>query len=88
MSTEKQKHLCPVCGKYEFKEIGSFDDCPVCGWEDDSYQEWYPDEDCCGNQMSLNEAREAYKMGISEDDAVDVKYAAGTPAAFAIPSHK
>ena len=32
------KHLCPVCGKYEFEEQGSFDICDVCGWEDDPLQ--------------------------------------------------
>ncbi|MCC8131473.1 MAG: hypothetical protein LUC38_02815 [Oscillospiraceae bacterium] len=63
MSTEEQKHLCPVCGKYEFKEKDSFDDCPVCGWEDDMYQEEYPDEDACGNRMSLNQARKAWAEG-------------------------
>ena len=26
---------CPVCGKYEFEEYGSFDICPFCKWEDD-----------------------------------------------------
>lgn len=29
------KHLCPVCGKYEFEERDSFDMCTVCGWFDD-----------------------------------------------------
>lgn len=58
-----KKHKCPVCGQYEFEEFGSFDICEVCGWEDDAYQEKYPDEDCCANQMSLNEARKAWAEG-------------------------
>lgn len=56
-------HKCPVCGKYEFPHMNSFDICPVCGWEDDGVQEDDPDEEDCANHMSLNEAREAYKAG-------------------------
>ena len=57
-------HMCPVCGKYEFEYEGCFDICPVCGWEDDNYQLYSPDEDGGANRMSLNQAREAYKKGL------------------------
>ena len=57
------KHKCPVCGQYEFESEGYFDYCDVCGWQDDMIQEMNPDEKYCANQMSLNEAREAYKKG-------------------------
>ena len=57
------KHKCPVCGQYEFESEGSFDYCDVCGWQDDMIKEMNPDEKYCANQMSLNEAREAYKKG-------------------------
>ncbi len=67
------KHKCPVCGKYEFEEEDSYDICDICGWEDDSYQEEFPDIDRCTNRMSLNEAREAYKMGISCEEGDDIK---------------
>jgi len=53
-------HKCPVCGKHEFTDFWSFEDCPVCGWMDDGYQEKYPDEDACANTMSLNEAKMNY----------------------------
>lgn len=59
-----KKHKCPVCGRYEFEETNSFDICDVCGWEDDSYQEENPDEAFCANQMSLNQAREAFAAGL------------------------
>lgn len=56
-------HKCPVCGKFEFPRIGSYDICDVCGWCDDDYQEEFPDEDRLANQLSLNQARTAYKNG-------------------------
>lgn len=58
------RHKCPVCGNYEFPEFNSYDVCEVCGWEDDSIQEENPDEECCANQMSLNQARRAYSKGL------------------------
>lgn len=56
-------HICPVCGQYEFEERGSDDICEVCGWQDDIVQELNPDEECGENQMSLNQAKEAWKNG-------------------------
>ena len=55
--------LCPVCGKYKFKE--PFEECPICGWQNDEYQEERPDKGGTGwcNIMSLNETKEAYKNG-------------------------
>lgn len=60
---DAKRHLCPVCGKHEFDEVGSYDYCPICGWCDDLVQEKYPDDDNCSNEMSLNQAREAYAKG-------------------------
>ena len=57
------KHLCPVCGKYDFVYSFSNGECPVCGWINDSYQEENPGEGYYENTMSLNEAREAYRRG-------------------------
>ncbi|NLB61148.1 MAG: hypothetical protein GX802_01790 [Clostridiales bacterium] len=57
------KHFCPVCGQYEFESEASFDICPVCKWQDDWLQIVDPDEKYCANQMSLNEAKKAYKEG-------------------------
>ena len=56
------KHKRPVCVWYEFESEGSFAICKGCGWQDDPIQEENPDERECANQMSLNEAREAYKI--------------------------
>lgn len=54
---------CSVCGKYEFHEKDDYDVCPVCGWENDGFQNENPDYAGGANQMSLNEARKAYKEG-------------------------
>ena len=55
------KIKCPVCGKGIITE--PFDECPVCGWADDPFQEEAPDEGGGNNTMSLNEARKAWKEG-------------------------
>lgn len=55
------RHLCPVCHKYTFEEWCSFVDCPICGWVDDGIQEKKPELPFCGNDMSLNEAREYWR---------------------------
>ena len=52
---------CPVCGKYYFSERGSYEICPVCGWEDDPSQKRYPDMEGGANRESLNEARRKYE---------------------------
>lgn len=45
-------HICPVCRENYFDERGSFDICPVCGWEDDNIQ--YNDHLYCGGANHLN----------------------------------
>ena len=61
------KHLCPVCGKYEFEGYSSYDICDICGWEDDGFQEENPDEENCANEMSLNQYKAAYERGWRPD---------------------
>ena len=53
-------HKCPVCGKYEFKDEGSFDTCPLCGWKDDSVQFDNPDCEGGANKLSLKQYRKEY----------------------------
>ena len=54
---------CPVCGKYEFQHEDDYDVCPVCNWENDGLQYDEPDYAGGANDMSLNQAREAWKNG-------------------------
>jgi len=60
-------HLCPVCGKYEFEHRDSYDICDECGWQDDAYQLDNPDEECCANELSLNQYKEKYAAGWRPD---------------------
>ena len=55
-------HKCPVCNKHEFPTHGSFDICPVCGWEDDYVQEEDP-EFGGANWETLKGYRALYKAG-------------------------
>lgn len=71
--SEKTAHKCPVCGKMEFPEIGSFDIYTECGWEDDLIQTDDPDEEAGANMMSLNKYKAAYESGWRPDWLADVK---------------
>lgn len=51
---------CPCCGK---TYVGEYDICSVCNWENDPIQLDKPDTRRGANQMTLNEARIAYKKG-------------------------
>ena len=54
------KNRCPVCGKMMLER---FEICDFCDWQNDLFQLRHPDEGGCANNMSLNEAREAYRNG-------------------------
>lgn len=57
--SEMNKIPCPVCGK---RQVGEYDICGICNWENDPIQLQHPDI-CGANKMTLTEAREAYKNG-------------------------
>ena len=59
---EPNKILCPVCGKSQVEEYAI---CDVCNWENDPVQFEHPDLSGGANNMSLNQARAAYKAGKS-----------------------
>lgn len=51
---------CPCCGK---SIVPEYDICTVCNWENDPIQLKKPDLRGGANEMSLNEAIEAFKNG-------------------------
>lgn len=59
----EEKHKCPICGEFEFESYNSLEMCEHCGWSDDAIQAKNPDYKGGGNEMSFNEATEAYKRG-------------------------
>lgn len=62
--SENAKYLCPVCGeKCMSEESGSFDICPICGWEEDGYQKRHPDKTGANGKWTLNAAKEAWESG-------------------------
>ena len=54
-------HMCPCCNKYRFDEIGKYEVCPICGWEDDPTQRADASYTGGANHESLNEARINFK---------------------------
>ena len=60
MQEIQNKIKCPCCGKTMVEE---YDICNVCSWENDPIQLDQPDFQGGANQMSLNEARQAYREG-------------------------
>lgn len=58
------KYLCACCGQKTLEYEEFYEICPICGWEDDPLQRDKPDYGGGANQMSLNEAKEAYKKGM------------------------
>ena len=53
-------NICPVCGE---STLEAFEICPVCDWQNDRVQMMHPDMEGGANNMSLNQAREAWKNG-------------------------
>lgn len=58
--SETSNTLCPVCGR---THVAEYDICNICGWENDPVQASKPTLPGGANQMSLEEARKAYRAG-------------------------
>jgi len=75
MKQPKKKYKCFCCGYYTFEEnvIMNHDICPVCFWENDDLQIDDPTYRGGANSMSLNEARENFKLfGVSNKNYLDL----------------
>ena len=68
--SEKAKALydrmCPVCFSSMLDEIGKYEICDCCGWEDDPAARRDPDMEGGANHLSLNQARAEWE-GRSDD---------------------
>ena len=51
------KKTCACCKRQTLPKGSIFEICPVCGWEDDEYQNEHPDYEGGANKMSLNKAK-------------------------------
>lgn len=59
---QENEYTCPVCGHKTFEHENDFNICPVCNWENDGVQEMNPDSTSGANHLSLNQARERFKL--------------------------
>ena len=59
-----KKYKCVCCGNYTIndKPPGTFEICPICFWEDDNVQFDDPDYAGGANNVSLNIAKENYRI--------------------------
>lgn len=54
-------YTCPCCGHMAFDAFpGSYEICPICCWEDDALQLYFPNSDGGANNVSLIEAQVNY----------------------------
>lgn len=53
---------CPCCGNNTISELGGYEICPICRWEDDPIQSSDPSFSGGANDLSLYEAQREWKM--------------------------
>jgi len=54
---------CPCCDNNTLNEPGRWETCDICNWEDDPLMREQPDYNGGGMDMTLNEARAAFREG-------------------------
>lgn len=60
---------CPCCGHRTLPDLGQYELCPVCFWEDDPNQSTHPDSPDGANGKSLVESQRTY-LSIGAMDAL------------------
>ena len=60
-------HPCRCCGSLAIDELGAYEICPVCRWEDDPSQFENPDFGGGANKLSLNESRRRFLRKTDEE---------------------
>ena len=59
----KTKYQCPCCGQFTLESSpGTYDICPICGWEDDPVQFEQPEYADGANRISLLQARREWRL--------------------------
>ena len=57
---EVKKKQCKCCKNYSLPTNSIYEICSICGWQDDDIQNDDPDLEGGANDMSLNQAKEAF----------------------------
>lgn len=58
--TIEDLYPCPCCANGTISELGNYEICPVCGWEDDPVQSEDPYFSGGANLSNLNDAKKKY----------------------------
>ena len=59
---KNELYPCPCCGKRTISELGNYEICSICGWEDDPVQSSEPDFAGGANTLSLIESRKNFLL--------------------------
>lgn len=70
---------CPCCGHRTLPELGQYDLCPVCFWEDDPNQSMHPNSASGANGKSLIDSQGAYAAIGAMDQSFVKKVRAARP---------
>jgi Cysteine-rich CPCC len=57
MNVIKELFPCPCCLRKTITELGGYEICEICGWEDDPTQSGDPEYKGGANLLSLNQAK-------------------------------
>jgi len=55
-------YTCPCCGEKTLPDIGEFDICNICKWQDDPLQRDDPNDDMGANTQSLNQYQAIWRQ--------------------------
>jgi hypothetical protein len=57
---KQELYACPCCGSFTLSELGGYEICTICFWEDDPIQVAEPNYSGGANKLSLSESREEW----------------------------
>ena len=70
MNASQTSYPCPCCGYLTSSDPGSYDICPICGWEDDISQLRFPRMAGGANRVSLIDAQANFAAVRQSDPGV------------------